>query len=180
MGRAQWDRVKSEYPWMYEGPEGFVERMAANPDIVPRLLADMYDLVKTQEEKRQGIVKRGRRPKRIPESEREFWATVLPPVFSYEPFGKALNDLMDQLGLTQRALARKAPVTQAQLSRMINGQSDVSMRTMELLAQSLDVGPWYFVEWRAGYFAQMVEAALVDRPELGIAMVKRWKQEVVS
>lgn len=178
MGKANWDRVRELYPWMSSGAEAWTDRMEANPDILARLLADMYDLVKTEEEKAQGIVRRGRRPNRPPESEQEFWATVLPPTFAYEPFGPALQGLMERLGVSQRALAKKAPVTQAQISRMINGISEPDMQTMQTIAKALRVGPWYFVEWRAMYFSQMVEAALIGRPDLGIAMVKRWKEVV--
>lgn len=180
MGRANWQAAYDRFPWLAGPVEGFLERMEANPDIVMGILRDMYDMIKTEEEKKQGIVRMGRRPKRIPESEREFWATVLPPAFSDKPFPQALAWMMDELGLTQRALASKVPTTQATVSRLASGQMVPDMAMMEAIARALRVGPWFFVEWRARYFASMVELILTDNPNLGVAMVKRWRGDVLA
>jgi transcriptional regulator with XRE-family HTH domain len=73
---------------------------------------------------------------------------------SNQPFGKALRGLMDERGVSYRALADVARgiddrgITHAHLNMLANGHDKPSLRVMELIAQACGVAPEYFAEYR--------------------------------
>src|ERR1700738_684758 len=88
---------------------------------------------------------------------------------SDEPFGDALRTLMDERGLTYRALAEETRrldgkgMTHAHINMLANGHDRPSLRAMELIAEACGVQPEHFAEYRLA--AAMRE---LDPAEVGL------------
>ena len=88
---------------------------------------------------------------------------------SDQPFGDALRTLMDERGLTYRALAEATRqldgrgMTHAHINMLANGHDKPSMRAMELIAGACGVKPTYFAQDRLA--AAMRE---LDPSEVGL------------
>lgn len=73
---------------------------------------------------------------------------------SNSPFGEALRVLMEEHGLSYRALAERTRqldgkgMTHAHINMLAKGHDRPSMRAMELIAQACGVEPTYFAEYR--------------------------------
>ena len=86
--------------------------------------------------------------------------------FSEEPFGATIEKLMDETGVTYRALADKTKLSAGYLNHLVHGNRPVpSNDVVETLAGALDVEPEYFREYRLRVFTEKLEAMpdLVDR-----------------
>jgi transcriptional regulator with XRE-family HTH domain len=88
---------------------------------------------------------------------------------STEPFGDTLRSLMEQRGLTYRALAEATRrldgkgMTHAHINMLANAHDRPSLRAMELIAAACDVAPEHFAEYRLA--AAMRE---LDPAEVGL------------
>ena len=86
--------------------------------------------------------------------------------FSEEPFGPTVEKLMDETGVTYRALADKTKLSAGYLNHLVHGNwpvpSDDVMRT---LAKALGVEPEHFREYRVRVITERLDAMpdLIDR-----------------
>jgi transcriptional regulator with XRE-family HTH domain len=86
--------------------------------------------------------------------------------FSEEPFGPTMEHLMDESGLTYRALATKTGLSAGYLNHVVHGNRPVpSNDIVERLAGALGVEPEHFLEYRVRTITDRLERmpALVDR-----------------
>ena len=86
--------------------------------------------------------------------------------FSSEPFGAALEQLMEETGVTYRALAQKAELSAGYLNHLVHGNRPVPADdVIERIADALGVEPAYFREYRLRYITRRLEAMpeLIDR-----------------
>src|SRR5438045_7187030 len=86
--------------------------------------------------------------------------------FSSEPFGDAIERLMNETGVTYRALAAKTDLSAGYLNHLVHGNRPVpSNEVVQTLAKALDVEPEYFREYRLRVITEKLEAMpdLVDR-----------------
>ena len=86
--------------------------------------------------------------------------------FSEEPFGAAVERLMNDQGITYRALAAKTELSAGYLNHLVHGNRPVpSNEVVETLADALDVEPEFFREYRLRVITEKLEAMpeLVDR-----------------
>src|SRR5262252_6116127 len=86
--------------------------------------------------------------------------------FSSEPFGPAVERLMNDSGVTYRALAAKTGLSAGYLNHLVHGNRPVpSNDVVRTLADALDVEPEYFREFRVRAITERLEAMpeLVDR-----------------
>src|ERR1700757_4425261 len=86
--------------------------------------------------------------------------------FSAEGFGRAIERLMNETGVTYRALASKTGLSAGYLNHLVHGNRPVpSNDVVETLAGALDVDPEYFREYRLRVITEKLEAMpdLVDR-----------------
>ena len=86
--------------------------------------------------------------------------------FTSEPFGPALEQLMDETGVTYRALAQKAELSAGYLNHLVHGNRPVPADdVIERIADALGVEPAYFREYRLRYITRRLEAMpeLIDR-----------------
>jgi transcriptional regulator with XRE-family HTH domain len=86
--------------------------------------------------------------------------------YAAEPFGAAVERLMNDTGVTYRALAAKTELSAGYLNHLVHGNRPVpSNDVVETLAQALDVDPEYFREYRLRVITEKLEKMpdLVDR-----------------
>jgi transcriptional regulator with XRE-family HTH domain len=86
--------------------------------------------------------------------------------YASEPFGPAVERLMNETGVTYRALAAKTGLSAGYLNHLVHGNRPVpSNDVVETLARSLDVEPEHFREYRVRVITERLEAMpdLVDR-----------------
>lgn len=132
-----------------------------------RILYDIYDKVVDEEEKANGLVRKGRRPARKEVPLEEVYRKVLPPAPSLLPFPEALKEVMN--GKSLRWLAPKIPIDVSTLSRVLRSKSTPDIVLLERIAAAVKVHPGYFLEWRALYIGQLITEVYLASPNLSIA-----------
>jgi transcriptional regulator with XRE-family HTH domain len=86
--------------------------------------------------------------------------------FSSEAFGPAIERLMNETGVTYRGLAGMSGLSAGYLNHLVHGNRPVpSNDVVRRLADSLDVEPEHFREYRLRVITERLEAMpeLVDR-----------------
>jgi transcriptional regulator with XRE-family HTH domain len=86
--------------------------------------------------------------------------------YSGEPFGETMQRLMDETGVTYRALAAKTGLSAGYLNHLVHGNRPVpSNEVVEQLAAALDVDPDHFREYRVRVITERLEAMpdMIDR-----------------
>jgi transcriptional regulator with XRE-family HTH domain len=78
--------------------------------------------------------------------------------FSSEPFGDAIERLMNELGVTYRGLAAKTDLSAGYLNHLVHGNRPVpSNDVIKRLAGALDVDPDHFREYRLRVITEKLE-----------------------
>ena len=86
--------------------------------------------------------------------------------FSSEPFGDAIEELMNESGVTYRGLAAKTDLSAGYLNHLVHGNRPVpSSDVIERLAKALGVEAEHFREYRLRVITERLEAMpeLIDR-----------------
>ncbi|HEU0316421.1 MAG TPA: helix-turn-helix transcriptional regulator [Solirubrobacteraceae bacterium] len=86
--------------------------------------------------------------------------------YSTEAFGPAVERLMNESGVTYRALAAKTGLSAGYLNHLVHGNRPVpSNDVVRTLAEALDVEPEHFREYRVRVITERLETMpeLVDR-----------------
>jgi transcriptional regulator with XRE-family HTH domain len=86
--------------------------------------------------------------------------------FSTEAFGPTIERLMDETGVTYRALAEKTKLSAGYLNHLVHGNRPVpSNDVIKKLARSLGVEPEHFREYRLRVITDRLERMpeLIDR-----------------
>ena len=86
--------------------------------------------------------------------------------FSDEPFGPTIEKLMDETGVTYRALAAKTNLSAGYLNHLVHGNRPVpSNDVIERLAGALGVEAEHFREYRLRVITERLEQvpAMIDR-----------------
>ena len=86
--------------------------------------------------------------------------------FSEEPFGRTVEQLMTETGITYRALADKTKLSAGYLNHLVHGNRPVpSDKVVGQLAKALGVEPEHFREYRLRVITRKLESMpeLIDR-----------------
>ena len=86
--------------------------------------------------------------------------------FSAEPFGEAIEQLMNEIGVTYRGLAAKTSLSAGYLNHLVHGNRPVpSNDVIKRLANALDVEAEHFREYRLRVITDKLERMpdMVDR-----------------
>jgi len=86
--------------------------------------------------------------------------------FSADPFGRSVERLMNERGLTYRGLAKTSGLSAGYINHLVHGNRPVpSNEIIDRLAESLAVKPEHFREYRLRLITERLEASpeLVDR-----------------
>lgn len=140
-----------------------------NPKVLWGLVADVVKAVKAGEGERRT----GRRPAVSVGSLDELYDVLFPVAFASKPFSEAFQAALDERSMSHRAFAKETGWTQSTVSRLISGQLEPTVLTMELLADRLNVRPTYFVEYRALKIGQLVTDVFLADPLLSADAVRR-------
>jgi transcriptional regulator with XRE-family HTH domain len=90
--------------------------------------------------------------------------------FSAEPFGVAIERLMNESGLTYRGLAARTELSAGYLNHLVHGNRPVpSNAVIDRLAAALDIEPDHFREYRMRAIADR----LTEQPELVDRLYRR-------
>ncbi|GAB3863393.1 hypothetical protein GCM10028801_30910 [Nocardioides maradonensis] len=164
-----WQQVLRSHPLASRADDALFwdEFLAQNPDILNRLLADIYRVT-------YGADK--------PPSIEALWALMETPEFTGTPFGEAVAELLERRGRSQRWLAAQAGVQHPVLGRYIRGERPIvsvhditgSMKRIEAVAKPLRVHPSYFAEWRRLWVMTLMDSAFTAHPDLSAEVFKRF------
>lgn len=144
----------------------WVQYLDDNPDVLHRLLADIYEATYGAE---------------APPTLDDLWKLMsAQPRYASTPFGEALIDALG--GRSLRWLATQTGVSQPVLSRLINGDRPVvnikdirgSTYRLERIAAALRVHPSYFAEWRRMWIMTLLDSAFTAQPTLSIGVYRRY------
>ena len=86
--------------------------------------------------------------------------------YTSEPFGAAIEELMNETGVTYRALAQKTGLSAGYLNHLVHGNRPVpSNDVVEKLAAALGVEPEHFREYRLRVITDRLESMpeMIDR-----------------
>jgi hypothetical protein len=172
MVRADLEAAKRLYPSCAMGVDDWVAffNSPAGLGAMGKILYDIYDEVRSAEERNAGLRRIGRRPGRSAVPLDEVMNVVLPQEFTNDPLTVSLARLI--AGRSQRQFARRVPITQSHLCRLLSGERTPNLQLLECLAQAAGVQPWYFPEWRAAYIAALLSEVLVESPHLSITALR--------
>lgn len=166
-GTADLPRAKRLFRLVSE--DEWARFFAQRPDVMHKLLGDLYVVSKAQEAKERGEGRDGRRPKYINGNFAEL-QTMITPQFSMDPFGIAVKALMRDMSL--RGFAGKVGLDHRELSRMMRGNAKPTPYAMELIAKANKVTPHYFLEYRLGVITEAIESAARFQPAFTVRAVK--------
>lgn len=97
--------------------------------------------------------------------------------FSTEPFGAAIERLMNETGMTYRGLAAKTDLSAGYLNHLVHGNRPVpSNGVIDRLARALDIDADHFREYRM----RVVAERLGNRPDLADRLYRRLAAEVAN
>lgn len=162
-----WQRLLDAHPRGPDSaePEFWETYLNDNPDVLHRLLADVYHATYGSEK---------------PPTLDDLWEMMSVPRFATIPFGQAVLDLLGDRSI--RWLAQNVGIAHSQMSRYLSGARPIvsvhdhrgSMRRMEAVARALRVHPSYFMEWRRMWVMSLIDSAFSAQPALSIGMFRRF------
>lgn len=167
MPKADFEKAKAKYPSTQMGEEQWLQFFDSSEGAhaMGRILGDIFDFVKAEEEREAGVHRMGRRPRRDG-SLQDVYNTVFPQAYAMDPFREAMEKLLN--GRSRRSFAPKVPMTQTMFNRLLRGDFEPDMQMLEAIASAAKVHPSFFLEWRAMYVSQQIERVLRARPNVGV------------
>lgn len=172
-GEANFARSKS----MFAQPsdEELAEFFGRRPDVMHALLGDIYIVHHYDQKKQRGEGRDGRRTMPSDANLDELW-DITTPRFSMQPFGIAVKELIGERSLRQ--FAAKVPMDHRELSRMMRGQSQLTVYYLEKIARVGGVSPAFFLEYRMKFVAEVMQAVFEAKPNLSIGVYKKLKHYI--
>lgn len=145
----------------------WVEYLAENPDMLHRLLADLYRAT-------YGVDR--------PPTLDELWDLMATQRFATDEFGPAVLDLLASKNQSVRWLAQQVGSSHTQIRHYLTGRRPIvslhdapgSMRRIEAVAGALRVHPSFFQEWRRLWIMMLLDSAFIARPALSINVFQRF------
>lgn len=146
-------------------PDFWVEYLAEHPDVLHRLLADVYQAVHGAD-----------RPPTLD----DLWALVAHQEFSSKVFGDAVVELLGKRSV--RWLAQQVGVHHSVMTRFVRGERPItsvhdtkgSMARIEAVAKALRVHPSHFGEWRRLWIMSLLDGAFATNPNLSVGIFRRF------
>lgn len=167
MSTTGWKQIMQTNPMAAASDQAtfWNDYLAQHPDVLHRLLADVYQLTHGTE-----------RPPTLD----DLWQLVDAPRFAVVPFGQAVRDILPDRRL--RWLAQEVGLHEAYVWKLLNGHRDIelkhdvqgSMRRLEAFAMALQVHPSYFMEWRRLWVMSLLDSAFSTQPTLSIGVYRRF------
>jgi hypothetical protein len=174
MSKLETNHVRDRFPSVDMDVDDWVDffSTSAGFDAMGKITYDIYREVLSREERRAGIKRQGRRPRRPVAPLSEVLRRVYPEQWSMDPVTDSLPRLIDASDYTFNEFAEAAFISRPYLVNIIAGRRKVNLKILETFARLGKVQPWYFVEWRALFFGELIQDVLLAAPNLGVAVVK--------
>lgn len=170
---ADWDRARTLCPPEEYGSTSWREHYVEHPDILTKMLGDLYRVYKSEESKRNGTAnpQGGRRKAHIDGNLDELWS-IITPDFATCPFAEAVFNLKGTRSYSQ--IATRAGMDRRRLSGLLKGLETTVLNRddIEAVAKALDVHPAYFREWRLAVIQDLVAQIFTASPHLSITAIK--------
>jgi DNA-binding Xre family transcriptional regulator len=168
---ANWAAARVLAPPEDYGSKEWVEHYSQHPDILTKMLGDLYRVYKSEEEKRNGTANPagGRRKAHINGNLDELWS-IITPKFATVPLEQAVKEARG--AISERALAAKVGIERRTLARMLKGEARVERSDLERLAKALHVHPAYFMEWRLMVVQDLVAQVFAATPNASVTMLR--------
>jgi len=168
MPKADLDNARDNYPSLKMGVDEWVEFFdgPGGREAMGRILYDIYDQVKEDEEREMGQRRVGRRPIRPPVSLEEVYATIFPQEPSQEPFIPTMRRLLGST--SQRSFASKLGISPQHFGRYLDGKLKPDIYFLERVSTALKIHPSHFLEWRALYIGDVVTKVYTAKPNLSL------------
>lgn len=176
---SNWARATALCPPERYGSQDWLDHYQANPDVLTRMLGDLYRVFKSEEAKRAGTANPsgGRRKAHINGNLDELWS-IITPRFSTQPFHLAFAELKGCRSL--RAFAMKCGLDFRDLSRMVQSsagtlkgrQRPATRQDLEAIAKAAGVHPAFFMEWRLLIVQDLVTEVFANQPNLSISLLR--------
>lgn len=131
-----------------------------DPDLYARIIADV---IKSS----SGGSKPGKRPSLANGEAFNVYSKMVGDDFSNEPFHVAFNTLTGNLSL--RGVKAKTGLGHTYISRLLAGEANPSMETIEKIAAGFKKDPSFFLEYRINVIQQSMETFLTSSPDTSIS-----------
>jgi hypothetical protein len=176
--RIDVDAVREKFPSIDMGVEEWSAFLSspAGDGAVGKIFYGIYNEVVSAEEKRAGVRRQGRRPVRPSVPLSEVMRRVFPEQWSMEPLGVSLPLLVGESDLKFEDFAKAAYTSRSHLCNIIAGRKTADRQMLERLAHVGGRQPWYFLEWRAYFFADLVREIFLQAPNLSVEAVKDFRR----
>jgi hypothetical protein len=161
------------YPLCDMGVDAWVEYFGTSQGAaaIAKIYYDIFNEVRSAEEREAGIKRIGRRRNRASVPLSEVMSVVYPEQWNYLPIEEALKAHLGGWG-SMTKLARAMNISQGHLSHLLAGRKRWDLSHLQAVADHIGKPPWYFVEWRAMWIGQLMTEALTKQPNLGVYAVK--------
>ena len=167
---ADWDAAKDLYPSVKHGVEEWVDFFDHRPDVLHAILGDIYVVTKSDDAKREGRGRDGRRVMPKDANLADLW-DMITPRYSMDVFPVAFKELQGDRSL--RAMSYKIGIDHRELSRMLLGKQTLTLYALDLIATKCRVNPTFFSEYRILYVQEALGAIMAAKPNLSIGVIKR-------
>lgn len=164
-----WQHILRTHPLAARADDALFwdEFLASNPDVLNRLLADIYRATYGTEK---------------PPTLEALWALLETPEFTGQPLGPAVKELLARRKQSERWLAQNSGISRGVLRYYLDGTRSIvsvhdapgSMRRIEAIAKPLRVHPSYFSEWRRLWLMTLLDSAFTAHPDLSSEAFKRF------
>jgi hypothetical protein len=176
--RIDADAVRDKFPSVDMTIEDWSEFFSspAGDGAVGKIFYGIFNEVVSLEEKRAGVRRQGRRPVRPSVPLSEVMRRVFPEQWSMEPLGTSLPLLIGESDYAFREFAEKAYISRSHLINIIAGRKTADRQMLERFAHLGGRQPWYFLEWRAMFFSDLIREVFLQCPNLSIEAVKDFRR----
>lgn len=160
-----------QFDSLKQGEAEWVSFFDSRPDVLHAILGDIY-VATVYDERKRATGKRldGRRvmPR---DANLAALEEMITPRYSMEAFGTSVRELIGERSLRQ--FAGRVPMDHRELSRMMRGETRLTMYWLEKIAVSCRVTPHFFLEYRVLFIADKLEQVFASRPNLSVGVVKK-------
>lgn len=167
---SDWENAKDLYPSVKHGVEEWVDFLDRRPDVLHAILGDIFIVTRSDDAKREGRGRDGRRTMPKDANLAELW-DMITPKYSMSPFAVAFKELQGERSL--RAMAIRVGIDHRELSRLLSGKQVLTLFVLDTIATKCRVNASFFLEWRIMYVQQTLGSIMQQKPNLSIGVVKR-------
>lgn len=160
-----------QFESLKHGEAEWVHFFDERPDVLHAILGDIYVATVYDERKRATGQRLDGRRVMPRDANLAALETMITPRYSMDVFDVAVRELMGEKSLRQ--FASRVPMDHRELSRMMRGETRLTMYALERIAASARVTPHFFQEYRVLFIAAALERVFTTRPNLSVGVIKK-------